>query len=75
LDKSGNVVAAARKPEPLKFKVTDQAQVDAAFKSPVDKFGRVDVVANNAGYGLPGVFEGLADTQIKRQMDVIFLVF
>ena len=58
----------------MRLDVTNQAQVDAAFKSPVDKFGRVDVVANNAGFGLPGVFEGLADTQIKRQMDVIFLV-
>jgi NAD(P)-dependent dehydrogenase (short-subunit alcohol dehydrogenase family) len=32
----------------------------------------VDVVVNNAGYGLAGVFEELNDSQIKKQMDVNF---
>lgn len=57
---------------PLKLDVTDQQQVDAAFKSALDKFGRIDVVVNNAGYGLAGVFEELTPEQIKTQMDVNF---
>ena len=57
---------------PLKLDVTDQQQVDAAFKAALDKFGRIDVVVNNAGYGLAGVFEELTEQQIKTQMDVNF---
>jgi NAD(P)-dependent dehydrogenase (short-subunit alcohol dehydrogenase family) len=50
--------------------VTDQTQVDAAFAQAVARFGRVDVVVNNAGYGLHGEFESLTDDQIRAQLDV-----
>jgi short-subunit dehydrogenase len=30
--------------------------------------GRIDVVVNNAGYGLSGAFETLAEDQIRTQM-------
>lgn len=36
------------------------------------KFGRIDVVVNNAGYGLSGEFEALSDEQIRKQMEVNF---
>lgn len=36
------------------------------------KFGRIDVVVNNAGYGLGGTFETLSDKQIRTQMEVNF---
>jgi len=78
-------VATARKPESLKFKgandknflavkldVTKNEDVDASFKSALDKFGRVDVVVNNAGYGLSGVFEELTEEQARTQMEVNF---
>lgn len=85
LDNGDICVATARKPETLSFKntssknylavkldVTDQSTIDSAFKETLDKFGRVDVVVNNAGYGLSGPFEELEDNQIKTQMDVNF---
>jgi len=52
--------------------VTQTKSIDEAFKKAVDKFGRVDVVVNNAGYGLSGEFEGLSDEQIRTQMEVNF---
>lgn len=85
LDKGDVAVATARKPESLSFKgtssknylavkldVTDSDSIQSAFAAALDKFGRVDVVVNNAGYGLGGPFEELSDAQIKTQMDVNF---
>jgi NAD(P)-dependent dehydrogenase (short-subunit alcohol dehydrogenase family) len=56
----------------VKLDVTNQSDVDASFKTALNKFGRIDVVVNNAGYGLSGVFEELTADQIKTQMDVNF---
>lgn len=52
--------------------MTKEADVESAFKAAVDKFKRVDVVVNNAGYGLSGVFEELTDAQLRTQMEVNF---
>jgi NAD(P)-dependent dehydrogenase (short-subunit alcohol dehydrogenase family) len=49
---------------------TKQASIDAAFDKAVSHFGRVDVVVNNAGYGLSGEFESLSEEQIRTQMEV-----
>jgi len=57
---------------PVKLDVTKSSDIESAFKSALDKFGRVDVVVNNAGYGLSGVFEELTDEQVRKQMEVNF---
>lgn len=85
LDKGDIAVATARNPETLSFSnatesnflplaldVTDKSSITKAFEATLAKFGRVDVVVNNAGYGLAGNFEELSDEQIKTQMDVNF---
>jgi NAD(P)-dependent dehydrogenase (short-subunit alcohol dehydrogenase family) len=52
----------------LPLDVTDQASILAARDQALS-MGRVDVVVNNAGYGLDGVFEAISDDDIRRQFE------
>lgn len=56
----------------LDLDVTSQKSVDAAFEKALSQFKRIDVVVNNAGYGLSGPFETLSEKQARIQMDVNF---
>ncbi len=50
--------------------VTDEKSIHAAIDATIQKFGAIDVIVNNAGYGLVGTVEGATEEQIKRQFDV-----
>jgi len=79
------VVATARSSSKLSFPdttkdnlltvdldVTQEESIHKAFDTALKHFGRIDVVVNNAGYGLSGEFESLSDKQIRTQMEVNF---
>jgi NAD(P)-dependent dehydrogenase (short-subunit alcohol dehydrogenase family) len=76
-----NVAATMRSPERsdlgehhanirlVRLDVTDPASVEAAVAETIGAFGAIDVVVNNAGYGLVGPFEAQSDEQLRRQFD------
>jgi NADP-dependent 3-hydroxy acid dehydrogenase YdfG len=53
----------------LAVDVRRQAEVEHAVARAVEAFGRIDVVANNAGYGLFGAVEEATDEQARDIFD------
>lgn len=83
-EKGWKVIATMRKPEDgkalaaipnvqvLPLDVTNLTQIEETVKAVLQQ-GPVDVVLNNAGYGLVGPFEGASDEQLQRQLDTNLL--
>jgi NAD(P)-dependent dehydrogenase (short-subunit alcohol dehydrogenase family) len=81
-----NVVATARRVETLegilakapdrvlalKLDVTRPDDAKAAVEAAIARFGRIDVLVNNAGYGIVGAFEETPDDELRAQMETNF---
>lgn len=76
-----NVVATMRSPEKedeltalnnvlvTRLDVTDATSIEAAVAESIAKFGKIDVLLNNAGYGAYGPLEAFPMDRIRRQFD------
>ena len=83
LEQGQQVVATARNPDSLadlvaiapnralaaKLDVTDTGQINAAVAAAKDRFGRIDVLVNNAGYGYQSSIEEGEEDAIRAQFD------
>lgn len=55
---------------PLAVNLADELSVEHAINATVAQFGRIDVVINNAGYGIGGSIEELTDEETRNAFDV-----
>jgi NAD(P)-dependent dehydrogenase (short-subunit alcohol dehydrogenase family) len=55
---------------PIELEVTDRDAVIEAVRRAVAHFGQLDVVINNAGYGLFGMVEEVSERQAREQVEV-----
>lgn len=55
---------------PLAVDLKNESSVNKAISETVARFGAVDVVVNNAGYGLSGSIEELSDEEVRQNFDI-----
>lgn len=66
----GKALAALKNVLVNRLDVQDRKSIDRAITEGIDRFGRIDAVVNNAGYGLFSVFEAAPREAIQRNFDV-----
>jgi len=64
------VVASAQNVLVSRLDVQDVASIERAVSEGVTRFGTIDVLLNNAGYGQYGVFEAVSREKVHEQFEV-----
>lgn len=86
IEQGYNLVATARTPAKLealaataperilvhKLDVTAAGDAEAAVQAAIARFGRIDVLINNAGYGIVGAVEETPESELRAQMETNF---
>lgn len=86
LERGDRVVATARKPEALaelaarapdrillaELDVTRPEQVHSVVDAALARFGRIDVLVNNAGFSIVGAVEETSDEQLRATLELMF---
>ena len=86
IEKGDKVVATFRKEEQanlfsqqhgdngsgIVLDVTQSEKIPSALQQAIDRFGRIDVLVNNAGYGTIGAIEEFSLEEIRAQMETNF---
>ncbi len=81
-----NVVATARRKEkleelrsmapgqvlPIQMDVTQREEVKQGVAEAIKQWGRIDVLINNAGYGIVGALEETPEEELRKQMETNF---
>lgn len=86
LEAGHKVVVTARKPEDIedivtgfpdtsiavKLDVTKPEEIKSSVQESIEKFGRIDVLVNNAGIGYFGAIEESEDEEVRRMFEINF---
>lgn len=83
LEKGHSVIATSRNADklkhlqdkyanllPLSMEVIEPKSIEETIAKGLEHFGRIDIIVNNAGYGLLGTLEEFSETEIKNVFDV-----
>lgn len=57
---------------PIQCDVTDEEEIRSVFRRIYEESGRIDVLVNNAGFGISGAVEFTDEKQAKKQFEVNF---
>ncbi|MCA9522211.1 MAG: SDR family oxidoreductase [Myxococcales bacterium] len=66
---AGELSASGGECLPLACDITDRASLDAAVEETLTRFGTLDILVANAGFGVSGFFEKLTTADFRRQFE------